>query len=387
MTTEIHGFCDERFRPLQDAFVQNFEDGLEIGASLAVTHKGRFVADLWAGLADADQGKPWQEDTLVQVASTTKIPLIISVLMLVDRGLLALDQTVAHYWPEFAQGGKAHVTVRDVLTHRSGVPGLDPPAPEGMAYDWDAIVARIAAEPHWFGGERKILYHSCTYGYLLGELIRRVDGRRPAQFFREEIAEKCGADFHIGLSNKRDIERIARVPPIVFPAGRVLLPNAARVLNSIPEDNPANWPLPMTWLHLSAEMPAGNGLANGRAIARVCAILANGGELDGKRYLSRAMVEEASREQAVDTCELLGRLRLGLGFGLDSEWFPAPTPTSFHWGGFGGSWGAMDVVARYSAGYAPNHYLLAQRRGESVRQQRVFRALEALYPIMREGAA
>ena len=385
MTTDIHGVCDERFQPLKDAFAANFEAGLEIGASLALTWRGETVVDLWAGLADQEHEKPWRADTLVQVSSTTKLPLIVSVLMLVDRGLLALDRTVAHYWPAFAQGGKAHVTVRDAMCHCGGVPGLDPPAREGLALDWDGMAARIAAEPHWFGGERKLLYHGCTYGWLLGELIRRVDGRRPARFFREEIAEPAGIDFHIGLASEADVARVAIVPPIDFPTdGPPRKPNALRMLASIPEDNVRNLPLPMTWRYLSAELPAAIGFANGRSIARLGAILAGDGALDAVRYLSGEIVEEACREQVYDTCDLFGPMRMGLGLALWSEHFPAIAPTTVHWGGLGGSWAAMDPVAGYSAGYAPNHFRLAGR-GESERQQPFFRALADLYPMMCDG--
>jgi CubicO group peptidase (beta-lactamase class C family) len=388
MNTGIHGFCDRRFEPLKQAFADNFEAGREVGASFALTWRGEMMVDLWAGQADRKRGAPWTADTLVQVCSTTKIPLIVSALMLVDRGQLALDKTVAHYWPEFAQGGKAHVTVRDAFCHCGGVPGLDPPAPEGLAFDWDAMAARIAAEPHWFGGQRKILYHSSTYGWLLGELIRRVDGRRPAQFFREEIGQPAVIDFHIGLSSKADVKRVAVVPPIVFSAEhrRTFGADAQRMLVSIPEGDVRNLPLPMTWRHLSAEMPADIGFANGRSIARLGAILAGGGELESRRYLSRAIVEEAARQQVYDTCELFGPLRMGLGFGLWTEHFPAIAPTTFHWGGLGGSWAAMDMAADFSAGYAPNNFLVTPS-GRSERQSGFFDALKALYPDLREGVA
>src|SRR3984957_16597234 len=128
MTDEIHGFCEDRFAPLKDAFIGNFEAGRELGASLAVTWQGRMVVDLWGGWADPQRTMPWRKDTVVHVASTTKTPLIISALMLVDRGLIDLDAPVARYWPEFGQGGKQAVTVRDAFTHQAGVPGLPRPA-------------------------------------------------------------------------------------------------------------------------------------------------------------------------------------------------------------------------------------------------------------------
>ena len=129
MATEISGTCDERFIRFKDAFRAKFDDGFELGSSLAVCHRGKMVVDLWAGSADLEQTRPWQHNTIVRVNSTTKIPLIMSMLLLVDRGLIELDQRVAHYWPAFAANGKSEVSVRDLLTHQGGVPGFDPPVP------------------------------------------------------------------------------------------------------------------------------------------------------------------------------------------------------------------------------------------------------------------
>jgi CubicO group peptidase (beta-lactamase class C family) len=156
MPIDIQGVCDERFLPLQDAFRENFEKGYEIGASLAVTRHGRPVVDLWAGHIDKQRTRPWEKDTIAPVASTTKIALTLSFLMLVDRGLVDLDATIAKYWSEFAAGGKAHVTVREALTHSAGVPGFDPPVPLEAMLDWDRITAHIAAETHWFDGRRVV---------------------------------------------------------------------------------------------------------------------------------------------------------------------------------------------------------------------------------------
>ena len=178
MTLEIHGTCEPGFEPLKAALAANFADGFEIGASLAATVRGRPVLDVWAGHADVARTRPWARDTIVNVRSSTKIVLQVMVLMLVERGRIALDAPVADYWPAFAQGGKGEVTIRDVLAHRSGVPGLTPPPADMSPYlDWDGITARIAAEPHWFAGEPRIAYQMVTSGFILGEVMRRVDGR------------------------------------------------------------------------------------------------------------------------------------------------------------------------------------------------------------------
>lgn len=347
---EIHGFCDDRFLPLKEAFRANFDAGLELGASLALTHRGRRVVDLWGGHADAKRARPWQQDTIVNVFSTTKIMVSIATLMLIDRGLLDLDAPIARYWPEFAAGGKAAVTIRDALTHQAGVPGFDPPVPFAAMQDWSGITARIAAERHWFEGRRVVCYHALTYGFVLGELIRRVDGRHPGRFFREEIARKVGADFHIALTSKADLERIADLRDLNPPAFAEGL--AAKVMNSV---SPGNW---TTWESVSADIPSGGGLGNGRSIAQVGAIVAMSGELDGVRFLSQNIIEQAAREQVYGEDPLMGWISLGLGFGLHSESFPAPTPTCIHWGGYGGSWGLMDPKTGVSFGYAPNNLIV-----------------------------
>ncbi len=348
LAVDTHGHCDERFLPFKDAFRANFEAGLEIGSSLAVTHRGKIVVDLWGGFADEARTIPWQADTIVPVASTTKIILNIGVLIALDRGLLDLDERVAHYWPEFAQGGKEAVTVRDALTHQAGVPWLDPPMTGADFCDWAAATARVAAQPHCFGGERHICYHAHTYGFLIGELIRRTDGRGPRQFLNEEVLAKVGADFLLGLSTSDVLRRLAR--PVMPPEGFNLGGMAEKLLNSVDQADA------FSWARACAENPGGTGFGNGRAIALACGIVGNNGVWEGQRILSPEIIALAGTEQAYGPDPYLGMIRWGVGFGLDSKEFPAPTPSSMHWGGFGGSWGLMDPRARVSIGYTPNNW-------------------------------
>jgi CubicO group peptidase (beta-lactamase class C family) len=375
MTIDIHGFCDSRFRPLKEAFAANFEAGLEVGASVAAFIHGLPVVDLWAGHADWKRTKPWEKDTIVQLFSTTKIPLILSFLMLVDRGLIDLDATVAAYWPEFAAGGKGHVTVREALSHRAGVPGFDPPVKFEELHDWDAMASNIAAQDHWFGGEGRVFYHFVTFGNVLGEIIRRVDGRLPSQFFREEVAEKAGMDLQMGLRSHGDVSRCAEVgyltpPGTAFTADELY----RRAAESV---GVGEW---RTWERFSAEIPAGNGYGNGRSIARLCAIFAGGGALDGVRYLSKAIVDEASTEQAFAIDDYLGGVSFGLGFGLDSGFFAGPTRTAFHWGGYGGSEGLMDQATGLSFGYAMNNLIVGDVEGGFV-TSRLGRFFDAIKQI------
>ncbi|HXQ17937.1 MAG TPA: serine hydrolase domain-containing protein [Caulobacteraceae bacterium] len=377
MTVEIHGFCDERFLPLKDAFVANFDAGLELGASLALTLQGKTVIDLWAGWADLARTRPWMRDTIVLVASTTKLTTAFSALMLIDRGLVDLDAPVARYWPEFAQGGKGGVTVRHALSHRGGVPGLDPPVGPETARDWAAMTAHLAAEPHWFGGRPQVAYHWGTFGYLLGEVIRRVDGRGPRQFFEEEIARPLGCDFHVGLTDKADLSRLAEVQwGEAAPPPPDANPIALKIVASVP------LPVETTWESLSNEDGTGNGFANARSIARLGLIVALGGEVDGVRYLSREILAEACREQVFDTCPYAGPMSLGLGLGrFNPEAFPVLTPDTVGWGGLGGSNAFMVRDAGVTFGYAPNNFIL-EASPVGVRQLPLIHALGQALPTM-----
>jgi CubicO group peptidase (beta-lactamase class C family) len=376
MTTEIHGYCDARFLPIRDAFAQNFEAGLELGATLAMTWRGRLVAELWAGFADTQRSRPWQSDTLCPVASTTKIFLMIAAAIVIDRGLLDIEAPVARYWPEFAQGGKANVTVRDALTHQAGVPGFVKPLSNAELCDWETACVRLAAEPHWFHGERQICYHFHTYGHLIGEIIRRVDGRRPRQFVQEEITAKVGGAFHLGAT----AELISRICELNLPdnafQGEGML---RRMIDSVDMSRGAL----MSWERLSGELPGGNGYTNGRGIALACAIIANGGVANGPRLLSSETIALAGREHAYGHDPYIGMIRLGLGFGLDSPEFPGPSPTSMHWGGYGGSWGWMDPAAGLSLGYAPNNWKLPETpNGQMVIDARLARYVSALKAVL-----
>jgi CubicO group peptidase (beta-lactamase class C family) len=363
---EIQGFCEPRFAPLADAFRANFDDGLELGASLAVSLHGKPVVDLWAGLADPKRTIPWREDTIVRVYSTTKVAAILMTLMCVDRRLLALDAPIARYWPEFAQGHKGEVTVRDALTHRAGVPGFDEPLAWERLADWQTVTARLAAEPHWFGGERRVCYHAFTQGFVLGELIRRVTGRMPSHFFRDEIARPARIDFRIGLDSRADDARIASErragPDLRYAPGSI----GARVWASVA---PGEW----TGAVRDADVPSLNGYGNARSVARLGAILAGRGTLDDIRFLGPTTVDEARSEQLDEEDPLLGRIRMGLGFGLDTPQLPATSPTSFHWGGYGGSFVTMDVETGLSAAYAMNLQIVSIELDP--RQARLWRTL------------
>jgi CubicO group peptidase (beta-lactamase class C family) len=351
---EIHGFCDAGFEPVREAFAGNFLRGLELGACAAVTVDGQPVLDLWAGDADP-AGRPWQEHTIVNVYSTTKTMAALCLLMLADRGELDFDAPVARYWPEFAQNGKQSVLVRHVMSHSAGLAGFDPPiAAAEELYDWEAITSRLAAQKPWWTPGEGSGYHAVTQGYLQGEVLRRVTGRTLGSFFREEVAEPLGADFHIGLDPEHD-PRVGELVPPGAPPGRgdaEPSPIAVRTFQSC--DLKGTEPRTRAWR--GAEIPAAGGTGNARAVARVHSALACGGSVDGVRLLSEAGVARALEEQSMGVDRVFGMpVRFGMGFGLvHPAWPLSPNERTLFWGGWGGSLAVIDLDARMSVAYVMN---------------------------------
>jgi CubicO group peptidase (beta-lactamase class C family) len=351
---EIRGDCESRFAKVKDAFAANFEADLEVGASFAATLDGELVVDIWAGHADEARTRPWERDTIVNVYSTTKAMAALSALMLVDRGEVDLDSPVARYWPEFAQAGKETLPVRYLLSHTSGLAGFAEPIPAEALYDWDRIVATLAAqEPMWEPGTQSG-YHALTFGHLLGEVVRRVTDRTPGTFFREEVAEPLGADFHIGLAEEHEPRVGEMIPPPTGGLGAEVEPGsiaAAVFSNPAMTGDIANR---RAWR--AAEIPAANGQGNARSVARVAAALACGGALDGVRLLTPATLEKTIEEQCYGRDLVLGMpIRWGLGFGLRSDELPVgPNPRTFFWGGWGGSLIVVDLDARLGFAYVMN---------------------------------
>src|SRR4051794_10700265 len=208
---EVHGTFDDRFAGVRDAFAQQL-DGEELGGSIAVDVDGETVVDIWGGWRDEERTTPWTRDTIVNVWSTTKTITALAMLTLVEKGQLDVHAPVAEYWPEFAANGKADVRVKHLMAHTSGVAGWDPPFTAEDMYDWDSSVARLAAQAPWWEPGTASGYHAQNQGHLLGEVLRRIDGRSLKQYVAEELAGPFGADFQIG-AKPEDEGRIAPVVP------------------------------------------------------------------------------------------------------------------------------------------------------------------------------
>jgi CubicO group peptidase (beta-lactamase class C family) len=365
---DVHGFCDERFAAIGDLFRANLRSGTDEGASLAVAMRGEFVVDMWGGFSDRAHARAWEKDTLARVCSTSKIIVAIAVLMLWDRGLLDLDEPIATYWPEFAQNGKDTVTARHVLVHSSGLPGYGQILSIDVVQQWDRMVSMIERAELWHEPGAITCYHGNTFGFILGELIHRVSGLAFTHFVANEITEPLDADFHYSLSASRDIARIAEHRLVVDTVPN-MLPMGERASAEFAEYAFALIDTQCSWV----VDPGGSGITNARALARIGSIMALRGEVDGRRYLSERVVEDATREHSYAEDQIQGWIRRGLFFGLDSREYPAPSPTTVHWGGMGGSWMAMDPATGISSAYTPNRLLIGD--AELVRQNQQWQAL------------
>ncbi len=352
--TPIHGFVQPRFEGARTAFENNFTTGADIGASYCATVEGETVVDLWGGYADEHASRPWAKDTIINVYSTTKTMTALCALLLADRAELDFDAPVARYWPEFAANGKEGVKVSHLMSHSSGLSGWAEPITNDDLYDWEKVTSLLAAQaPFWAPGTA-IGYHAITQGYLVGEVVRRISGQSLGTFFRKEIAEPLGADFHIGLPASED----SRVADLIPPPGAPRLNDLAEpdFLYTNMATNPPIDPLQTrTRGWRGAEIPAAGGTGNARSVAQIHQILANGGWAKGKRFMSEAGCRKALEFQIEGVDGVLGvAQRYGMGFGLPSATVPLPNPNSIFWGGYGGSVIIIDMDARTTLAYVMN---------------------------------
>jgi len=354
--TALQGKCDERFGALRSALQQNVDSGAELGASVVVDLDGEIVIDLWGGYRDEARTQPWERDTITNVWSTTKTVTSLAALMLADRGELDVDAPVARYWPEFAAAGKQDVLVRHLLSHSSGVSGLDQPAVMEDLYDFDKSTARFAAQAPWWSPGTASGYHALNFGHLIGEVLRRITGTSLKQFVADQIAGPLGADFQIGAA-EHDWDRIAPVvppPPLPFDLEALGLDSpVVKTFTGPPADaaaaNTAAWRL--------ADIGAANGHGNARSVARILSVISRGGEADGVRLLRPETVDLIFREQTNGVDLVLGvPLRFGIGYGLPQlDTLPyVPDQKICFWGGWGGSVIIMDLSRRMTISYMMN---------------------------------
>ncbi|MGW5661088.1 serine hydrolase domain-containing protein [Streptomyces sp. NPDC003758] len=360
----IHGRTADGFEPVRDAFCTNFTQRGERGAALCVYQDGQPVVDLWGGTADADapegQARPWTHDTAQILRSATKGIASTVVLLLADRGCIDLDAPVCDYWPEFAAAGKERITTRHMLSHQAGLAALDIPLSIEQAGDQTSGPAAVAAQrPLWESGMEHG-YHAQTFSWLLGELVRRVDGRSLGTVLKEDITELLDLDLWIGLPADRQnrVGRIAAVEPPQRPANALrtrpragiaaayadptsLTRRAFGTVSPSPDENAPAW--------RAAELPASNGIATARGLAGFYAALS------AKRILTQNTLAEARIQQTTGTDRvLLAKTRFGLGFMLHCPAAPMSSPAAFGHPGRGGSLAFADPDLGIAFAYITN---------------------------------
>jgi CubicO group peptidase (beta-lactamase class C family) len=365
----IDGHCEPRFTAVREAFFENFKRHGDVGASVCVYLDGRRVVDCWGGHADPARTRPWSADTVVSVASTTKGMVALCAHMLAERGKLDLDAPVARYWPEFAQAGKGEIPVRWLLSHRAGLPAIRRTLPTEALLDWSTMTAALAESEPWWTPGRRHGYHAITYGHLVGEVIRRVDGRTVGEFLRQEVTGPLRADFFIGVPESEDARAATVLPPAPVSEPTIwdtILADPQSMVGRTFLNPPRSADLVNTRAWRAAEVPAANGHTSARGVARVYAALARGGELDGVRLLAPATVEGAIAEQSAGRDEILGlptRFATGFMLGMRGGIFDCgPGRRSFGHPGRGGSIGFADPDARLAFGYVTNQYVTGTAR-------------------------
>ncbi len=351
----MNGNCDPAFTRVADAFQENFAQRGEVGANVCLYLDGKPVVDLWGGYCDSERTRPWNEDTIVCMMSVAKGMTALCLWLLIDRGEVKLDAPVATYWPEFGCNGKETITVKQVLGHMAGVYYFDI-GEAGNCLDWDAAIHGLEQQtplytPGSIGG-----YHSATYGHLVGEIVRRVSGRSPGTFFRQEIAVPLGLDYWIGLP-ETELDRVAPTFEAEDDDSMAFLADPEGKQGRQFADMPPVPDLFNTREFRMTEFPSANGHGNGRAMARLFGALACGGELDGVRLLQAQSITAATEEQWNGPCWMFDMpMRVSLGFlHRREDNFPiGPSDAAFSTAGAGGSIGFADPQARLGFGYSPN---------------------------------
>lgn len=351
-TPQIGGFCPPQLDPVREAFAANFEAGQELGARYALAIEGEIVLDLWAGYADRAQTRAFDDATLTPVFSTTKAVAALMVARLVGQHRLAYGQRMTDVWPEFGQAGKERVTVEQALSHQAGLCGFAEPMDPALWLDWGAICAKLEAmAPLWPPGSASG-YHPVTFGYLAGEVFRRVDGRTLGTALAQDVAGPLGLDIWIGLPEAED-HRIAEVrrPPAMPDLGEITEPRRLAFLTKWASPEGRGSP---EWRR--AEIPSANGFATAAALARLMAAMACDGAMDGRQVLAPGTAAQAARERIVGPDLVLPRtMSWGAGFMRSAgSGLYGPGANTVGHSGWGGSCAFADPERRLSGAYVMN---------------------------------
>jgi len=358
----IQGSWNSEFEGVPGVMAKSLDSGADIGASAAVFIDGEPVVDIWGGYFDEARTRPWTRDTIVNNFSTTKTMTALCALILADRGELDLDAPVTKYWPEFGAAGKERVEVRDLLGHTSGLAGWTEKMTYEDLYDLEKSTTLLARQAPWWEPGTASGYHTISFGHLIGEVIRRITGRSLGTFFREEIAEPLGADYHIGTPPECDdrVSVMIQSSPLLHPSGKDTIRDRSFF-------NP--YVIPQTsgtiaWRR--AELGGSNGHGNARSVALVQSVLSCGGKVRGVRLLSEAGCRRVLEEQAngIDLVfELPIRWGMGLAIGSPLVKGMFGNRVDGHriafWGGSGGSFVMNDLDERMTVAFVMNKHVEA----------------------------
>ena len=362
----ISGFVKSGFEPVREAFIENFERRHEIGAACCIYYCGEKVVDLWGGIRDKVTGEPWEENTMVLVASATKGPAAMTMALGASRMLFDYDERIAKYWPEFAQQGKDEITIRQLLAHQAGLYALDERVDTKMEADLDKLAIILARQKAaWEPGTRQA-YHAITLGFYESELLRRVDPKHRSigRFFHEEIARPLGLDFYIGLPEdipNAQLSRTYMATPGMNAGRKAPLPLVLAVMNPRSRINRALWgELLEDREHVyprNVEVPSGGGIGTARAMAKAYGVFATGGKELGLREetLKQLMAPAVPPTHGFyDEVLKLEGMEMSLGFMKPSQKVPFAHPSSFGMVGFGGCFGFADPHTNIGFAYVPN---------------------------------
>ncbi|HAN36147.1 MAG: beta-lactamase family protein [Actinobacteria bacterium] len=375
MDTPISGHCDPRYASVRDAFEGNFLERGEVGAAVCVMVRGEAVVDLVGGWADEARTQLWRRDTLVNFYSVGKAIVALLALQLVDDGSVGLDDPIASVWPEFAAGGKQRATIREALCHRAGVPAIRERLTDDDLWDWQRMADALAATDPWFEPGSRHIYHTNTYGHLVGEIVRRVTGELPGARLRR-LTEPLAADVHWGLTSDQQ----ARCADVIWapsaPLGAIdpFTIEGDAHLPMLGYFNPPGYSsngVVNTAEWRAAQVPSTNGHGTAVGLARLY-----GAIIEPHRLLSPALLAEATRVQSEGPCPVLGEdVAFGLGFVPTSGRRPLGTNSrSFGHFGTGGALGFGDPDAGVSFGYVMNHVI---PRWQSTRNRTLIDAVYA----------
>jgi len=398
----LSGFVKPGFEAVREAFAENFERRTELGAACCVYYSGEKVVDLWGGIRNKATGEPWEENTMVLVASATKGLAAMTMALAHSRRLFDYDERISKYWPEFAQQGKDKITIRQLLAHQAGLFALDKRVDTRVEADLDKLAVILARQrPAWEPGTRQA-YHAITLGFFESELLRRVDPRHRSlgRFFHEEIASPLGLDFYIGLPEDIPNARLARThmaiptraaslkapPALVLAIGNPRSRIRRALWGDLPEDKEHVYPR-------IVEVPSGGGIGTARAIAKAYGVFATGGKELGLREETLEQLTAPAIPPTrgfYDEVMKMDGMQLSLGFMKPSPKVPFAHPSAFGMPGFGGCIGFADPDAGVGFAYVPNltdFYLMDPR--QNALRVAMYRSIGEKDPVLlgKEGGA